>query len=81
MEDEEFRRFVVQTNTKLDDILDKLSAVPQLRTDIMARIDRLQDALTLGREEQVVDQATILLLRRQIAHLQDRVQALEERAP
>lgn len=27
MDDEEFRRFMAQINTKLDDILDKLSAV------------------------------------------------------
>jgi hypothetical protein len=29
-----------------------------IRADIMARIDRLQDALTLEREEKIVDQST-----------------------
>lgn len=51
----------------------------KIRTDIMARIDRLQDALTLEREEKIVDQGAVLLMRRQIQHLQDRVQALEEK--
>lgn len=69
-------------------IADVLEAINQnrielvnTRADIMARIDRLQDALTLSRDEQLVDSSAILLMRRQIQHLTDRVQALEERRP
>lgn len=62
-------------------IADVLISIGRLRADIMARIDRLQDALTLSRDEQLVDSSAILLMRRQIQHLTDRVQALEERRP
>ena len=63
---------------RLDQLNGQLTAA---RADIMARIDRLQDALTLSRDEQLVDSSAILLMRRQIQHLTDRVQALEERRP
>jgi hypothetical protein len=62
-------------------IADVLAAIDRIRAEIMARIDRLQDALTLARDEQLVDSSAILLMRRQIQHLTDRVQALEERRP
>jgi hypothetical protein len=69
-------------------IADVLAAIEALearlltaRADLMARIDRLQNALTLSRDEQIVDSSAILLMRRQIQHLTDRVQALEERRP
>jgi hypothetical protein len=49
MDDEEFRRFVTQINTKLDDILDKLSAV-RFDTDSLKGhlIYTLGDQLTLS---------------------------------
>jgi hypothetical protein len=53
--------------------------IDKLGVDVMTRIDRLQNALTLQREEQVVDQASILLIRRQIQHIQDRLTSLEGR--
>ena len=49
MEDAEFRRFMAQINTKLDDILDKLSAV-RADTDSLKGhvIYTLGDQLTLS---------------------------------
>jgi hypothetical protein len=49
MEDEEFRRFMTQVNTKLDDILDKLSAV-RADTDTLRGhvIYGMNDSLTLS---------------------------------
>jgi len=74
--DDEIRR-------QLEDLLLNIQVVRaevlKTRGDLMARIDRLQDALTLQREEKIVDQSTILLMRRQIQHLEDRVQTLEEK--
>ncbi len=50
-----------------------------VRSDIMARLDRLQDRLGIHRDEQLVDQGAIQFLRRQLQLLRDRVQALEDR--
>jgi phage shock protein A len=66
-----------------DPVLQAIAALradlDSLRADLMARLDRLQNALTLGREEQTVDQSVVLLMRRQIAHLSERIQAIEDR--
>jgi hypothetical protein len=75
MTDEEMRAAFAAMDKRFDMAA---YSVIDLRTVIMARIDRLQDALTLEREEKIVDQSMVLLLRRQLQHLQDRVQALEE---
>lgn len=49
MDDEEFRRFMAQINTKLDDILDKLSAVRADTDNVKGHIVYvLNDSLTLS---------------------------------
>jgi len=63
---DEMRGRLAHLDGKLTALVD---AVASLRADLMTRIDRLQDALTLEREKKIVDQSMVLLMRRQIQHL------------